>query len=42
MSKATSSVGRNGQVGVLERVFQTNAISTPKLADFLFIYLGLA
>ena len=39
--RSTSSVGRNGQVDVLEGV-PNNAISPAKLADFWLIYLGLA
>ena len=31
--RSTSSVGRNGKVGVLDRVYHT-AMSAPKLTDF--------
>ena len=39
--RSTSSVGRNGWVGVFKRVYQ-NTISVPKLADFLFYLFRVA
>ena len=42
--RSASSVGRNGQVGVFDEVYQNNAISAPKLANFLLhlFQVGLA
>ena len=42
--RPTSSIGRNGQVGVLNKVYPNNAISAPKLANSLvhIFQVGLA